>query len=140
MSGSAETHAVIKKYLLDLTSNYKTLIKILEFEHDDIENSDEVALSEHARLESETVLNIIRLTKAIYIYLEEVRPDNGCTILLDSLSGLKETASTLSKTNIDLLSGELARLKSRLSANKLPKTARRVYYAGETPTMMDIEI
>jgi hypothetical protein len=140
MSGAAEASEVLIRYLIDLASNYSRLIKILELEHTDIENSDESALFEHTKLESQTAGVIVTLTKTIYSYLEIIKPDKQSAEHLAAAGCLKDKAASLSKENILLLDGELLRLKTRLSANKLPITARRVYYAGETPTIMDIKI
>ncbi|MBI9108473.1 MAG: hypothetical protein JEZ04_17135 [Spirochaetales bacterium] len=140
MSGPAEASIVLTKYLRELTSTYNRLIKILNLERKDIENSDEISLSEHTRLESEAAEAVISLTGTIYTYLEKIKPDAAAEELLKSAIRLKEEARLMSRDNIELLSGELIRLKARLSANKLPITGRRVYYSGEIPTMMDIEI
>lgn len=140
MSGSAEAREVLTKYLKVLTSNYSKLLNILDLEHVDIGKSDEKALTEHTNLEKQTVSLIQSLTKTVYSYLEKTEPDADAAALLEIISGARKEADLRSRRNIKLLDGELLKLKARLSANKLPKTARRVYYSGETPTMMDIEI
>jgi len=140
MSGDWEAPAVLKKYLRELIENYRNLIKILKLEDIDINNIDETALLEHTRLESEVAGIIISLTNVVYSYLEKVKPDAESDAMLNTAARLKDEASQISRQNIEHLGCELSRMKSRLSANKLPKTARRVYYSGETPTIMDIKI
>jgi hypothetical protein len=140
MSESTEPLAELKKYLLELDKSLLRLLKILEFEKADIEASDEEKLTAHTALEREETTKIEEITRTVKVYLDETVCDGEAEGLLKEIEVLKKEAYAAGIRNISMLKGELLRLKSSLAALNLPKTARRVYYSGDTSTIMDIEI
>ena len=130
----------LKKYISELQAAYGLLVGILTNEAEDIAESDEVKLSSHISLEQQTVRKIRSLTVAIRTYLEHVNPDEESLLRLKEIEALRDRASAATERNIESLRDEMRRLKLKMTSVKLPQSARRVYYSGNNPTLMDIEI
>ena len=139
-NGTDNARNVLVKYLKDLIWKYSQLLKILNLESEDIENSDEFSLSRHTDLETQTASDVISITRSVYTYIEKIQPDEDINELLQQAKALKKEAVEKSAENIAALEGELTHLKSRLAENKLPATSRRVFYAGKPPVILDLEI
>ena len=135
---TAET--VLSSYIFELKSSYTNLLDILNRQKADIMESDEKMLDIHSGLEREAVTKISGLLKAVVSYREKIPLNPEDEAAMAVIIKLREECSALSGENISLLRGELSRLSGKLASFKLPKKARRVYYSGETTSIMDIEI
>ncbi len=127
-------------YIRELHKNYLKLNEILKLESDDIASLDELKLGLHIRMESETVDAIKSLTETIRTYLEQTAVGDSDAGLLKEAEELKKSAAARSKENLSALNEGMRGLKTKIASIKLPQSARRVYYSGNNPTLMDIEI
>lgn len=130
----------LKTYISELLSSYEQLIAVLSLEADDIRLSDEFRLDRHVEMEREIVKQIISLTKSVRTYINNTEAGEEELQRLSAIAALKNRASTMIEDNIASLRTEMSRLKSKIASVKLPQSARRVYYSGNNPTLMDIEI
>lgn len=130
----------LNRYISILLENYKKLLDILRLEADDIVAADTERLSLHVDLEIETVKTIVSVTNTIYLYLEKIPADEEGVGILKEVEHLRQSASEAGEANIRALKSGMSELKIKIQSIKLPKSARRVYYSGNNPTLMDIEI
>ncbi|MDC7227947.1 MAG: hypothetical protein PQJ61_14375 [Spirochaetales bacterium] len=137
MGKAADT---VKLYLTQLEDKYNSLNRILLLEAEDISKTDEKKLLLHAGLEKETVESIISLTKSVYTYMEKLEVDNDSVNRLKNIDSMKKKAQTQISANIKQLKASMKEIEHKINRIKLPQSTRRVYYSGNNPTIMDIEI
>ncbi|HAK44728.1 MAG TPA: hypothetical protein DCO79_02245 [Spirochaeta sp.] len=130
----------LNQYITELHKIYLQLINILEQEAVAISDSNERKLSTHAAMEADTVKNIISLTKSVHSYLDHAVVSELSDARLREIEECKLKAAELSRINIAALGKSLSGLKEKIHTIKLPQSAHRVYYSGNNPTIMDIEI
>lgn len=139
-SNQSRARQTLDTYIEHLHTGYTELLKILELQAADIAASDEIKLRIHAELEAEKVKSIVSLTRSVHTYSGKIRIDPQTAEKLRDIGGMKLRAGELSTRNIDSLGAELGKLKAKLESIKLPQSARRVYYSGNNPTLLDIKI
>ena len=135
-----KAESTLLEYISELEKAYDSLNRVLLLEAADIEQQDEHKLQLHAAVEADTVRMIISLTNSVQTYLESVEPDSSMREKLRNISFAKAAAQQQINANVEALRRTMMKIKTRIDSVKLPKSARRVYYSGNTPTIMDIEI
>lgn len=140
MSSQVPALESVRSYAVSLDEKYSELLNILVIESDDIEKEAVFDLNIHTKLESETVSAIINLTKVIGTYLEKLQADDELLLLFSEIDKKKKLALEQTEKNIKNLNNKMAELKHKIGSLKLPKTAHKVYYSGNNPSLMDIKI
>ena len=130
----------MRLYLTKLYTDYTTLNSILLMEAEDIKAADEKKLLDHSELERDTVEQLRSLTKTVHTYIEKSEISPESEELLRGISFEKKKAQKQIDINIEALEKSMIEIKRKINSIKLPQSARRVYYSGSNPSLMDIEI